>query len=99
MIATAATVGVTAVAAPAPVEARGWYGPGIAGGLVAGAVIGGIAANAWGYGPRYGYGPGYGYYGYAPAYAYVPAYPIVRRTYVYGPGYYGGYGPGYYDGW
>jgi hypothetical protein len=53
----------------------------LAGGLIAGAVIGGLASSA------YAYGPGYGYYGgYAPAY-YAPAY--------YG-GYYDGYGPAYY---
>ena len=50
--ATAGSLALSAVAAPA--EARG---PAIAGGLIAGAVIGGIASNA------YGYGPGYGYYG------------------------------------
>jgi Cyclic nucleotide-binding domain len=45
--------------------------PGIAGGLIAGALIGGLASNAYGYGPGYGYYGGYapGYYGgYAPAY-------------------------------
>jgi hypothetical protein len=55
--ATTAMLAVTAVTAPAPAEARGGFGPGLAGGLIAGAVIGGIASNA------YGYGPGYGYYG------------------------------------
>src|SRR3984885_13172314 len=65
-IATAATIGVTALVAPSPAQAwRGGWGPGLAGGLIAGAVIGGIASNAYGYGPGYGYygGPGYGYYG------------------------------------
>ena len=73
--ATAATIGVTALA-PSPAQAQwrgGWggWGPGLAGGLIAGAVIGGIVSSAYAYGP-YGYygGPGYGYYGggYAPAY-------------------------------
>jgi hypothetical protein len=58
--------------------------------LIAGAVIGGIASSAYGYGPGYGYyGPGYGYYG-----GYAPAY--------YGgySGYYdGGYAPAYYGGY
>src|SRR3977135_861334 len=67
----AAVTVMTAVSIPTPVEARGgWgWGPGIAGGLIAGALIGGLASNAYGYGPGYGYyGPGYGYYGgYAPA--------------------------------
>ena len=83
---TAATIGVTAFAAATPAEARwrgggGWggWGPGLAGGLIAGALIGGIASNAYAYGPGYGYygGPGYGYYG-GPGY-----------------GYYGGYAPAY----
>jgi hypothetical protein len=63
-IATAATIGVAALAAPTPAHAwRGGWGPGLAGGLIVGAVIGGIASGA--YDPGYGYygGPGYGYYG------------------------------------
>ncbi|HYS87700.1 MAG TPA: hypothetical protein VEN78_22265, partial [Bradyrhizobium sp.] len=63
--------------------------PGLAGGLIAGAVIGGLASNA------YAYGPGYGYYGgYAPAYydEYAPAYYGG-----YAPAYYGGYATTYYD--
>ena len=83
----AAVMAITAVSVPTPVDARGrggWgWGPGIAGGLIAGALIGGLASNAYGYGPGYGYygpGPGYGYYG-----GYAPAY------YSYGaPAYYGG---------
>ena len=47
-LATVATLGVTAVAAPAPAEARGGFGPGLAGGLIAGALIGGLASNAYG---------------------------------------------------
>jgi hypothetical protein len=62
ILATAATLAVTAVATPAPAEARGGFGPGLFGGLVAGALIGGFASNAYGYGPVYGY-----YGGYAPA--------------------------------
>jgi|GraSoiStandDraft_16_1057320.scaffolds.fasta_scaffold345781_1 hypothetical protein len=89
VLATAATLGLTAVAAPAPAEARRGFGPGLAGGLIAGALIGGLASSAYAYGPGYGYyggpygyygGPGYyddyapAYYGYAPTY-YAPAYP------------------------
>ena len=48
ILATVATLGVTAVAAPAPAEARGGFGPGLAGGLIAGALIGGLALNAYG---------------------------------------------------
>jgi hypothetical protein len=83
VLATAATLGLTTVAAPAPAQARGFhhgFGPAIAGGLLAGALIGGLASSA------YAYGPGYGYYDYGPAY-YTPAY--------YG-GYYGGYPYPYY---
>ena len=68
----AAVMTMTAISVPTPAEARGgWgWGPGIAGGLLAGALIGGLASSAYGYGPGYGYyGPGYGYYGgYAPGY-------------------------------
>jgi len=89
-LATAATIGVTALVAPSPAQAwRGGWGPGLTGGLIAGAVIGGIASSA------YAYGPGYGYYGgYAPAYygGYAPAY----YDYGYAPAYYGGYGSSYY---
>src|ERR1700681_4044436 len=87
----AAVLAMTAVSVPTPVEARGgWgWGPGIAGGLIAGALIAGLASNAYGYTPGYGYyAPGYGYYGgYAPAYygGYAPAY----FGYGYGRPYYG----------
>ena len=92
-LAAAAVLGLTAVAAPSPAQAYwrgGGWGAALAGGLIAGAVIGGIASNAYAYGPGYGYyGPGYGYYG-----GYAPAY--------YGgySGYYGGgYAPAYYGGY
>lgn len=83
-LATAATVGFTALAAPSPAEARwrGGFGPGLAAGLIGAAVIGGLASSAYAYGPGYGYYDD-DYYGYAPAY--------------YG-GYYGGY-PAYYGGY
>jgi hypothetical protein len=102
----AAVTVMTAVSIPTPVEARGGggWGPGIAGGLIAGALIGGLAYNAYGYGPGYGYyGPGpYGYYGgYAPAYygGYAPAYygyGYGRPYYGYRRVYYRGYRPAYY---
>jgi hypothetical protein len=88
----AALIAMTTVSIPTPVEARGGggWGPGIAGGLIAGALIGGLASSAYGYGPGYGYyGPGYGYYsGDAPVY-----------YGGYGPPYYGGYGHPYYGGY
>ena len=77
----AAALSMTAVCSPESAEARrGWgWGP-VAGGLLAGAVIGGLASSAYGYGPGYGYyGPGYGGYAYD----------------RYGPGGYGYAGQGY----
>jgi len=111
-LATAATVGVAALATPSPALAwrGGWgWGPGLAGGLIAGAIIGGIASTPYAYGPGYGYygGPGYGYYGgaYAPGYVYGGYAPAYGYRPYYGPGYYGGgyvvrpaYGYGY-PGW
>ena len=91
-LATAATIGVSALVAPSPAQAwrGGGWGVGLAAGLIGAAVIGGIASSAYAYGPGYGYygGPGYGYYGggYAPAYS----------NYGYAPAYYGGYQSGYY---
>ena len=63
-LAAVATLGLTAVTAPQPAEARngGAIAAGVIGGLAAGALIG-AAVN----GPYYGYGPGY-YYGPAPVY-------------------------------
>jgi hypothetical protein len=96
-LAAAATIGVTALAAPSPAEARwrGGWGPGIAGGLIGAAIIGGLASSA------YAYGPGYGYYDYPYSGGYAPAY---YGGYGYGPyawggyttNYYSGYSPGYY---
>jgi hypothetical protein len=100
----AAVMAMMAVSVPTPAQARGgWgWGPGIAGGLLAGALIGGLASSAYGYGPGYGYyGPGYGYYGggYAPGYygGYAPAYSGYGygRPY-YGRAYYPAYRPAYY---
>jgi hypothetical protein len=109
VMAAAAILGLTAVTAPSPAEAHwrgGGFFPAVAGGLIAGAVIGGLASNAYAYGPGYGYYGGYapayygGYYGgYAPAYyggysSYYdePYYPVVRYRRVIRPAYayYGG---------
>jgi hypothetical protein len=92
VLATVGAVGISAVAVPSPAEARfrGGFGPALAGGLLAGAVIGGLASSAYAWGPGYGYDDGY--YGYGPGYygGYAPAY-------------YGGYGysgyPAYYGGY
>jgi hypothetical protein len=105
VLSAAALMTMTAISAPTPAEARGgWgWGAGIAGGLLAGALIGGLASSAYGYGPGYGYyGPGYGYYGgYAPGYygGYAPAYygyGYGRPYYGYRRAYYRGYSPAYY---
>ena len=122
VLAAAAVVGLTAVAAPSSAKAHwrggGWgdggFFPAVAGGLIAGAVIGGIASNAYAYSPGYGYYDGYGsgYYGggYAPAYyggSYAPAYyggggyygaPVVRYRRVVRPAYTYYGGPRYYSG-
>jgi hypothetical protein len=91
VLATVGALGVSAVAAPTPAEARwrGGFGPALAGGLIAGAVIGGLASSA------YAYGPSYGYYGY-PAYygGYAPAY---YGGYDYDPYPWGGYSTTYYS--
>ena len=92
VLATVAAVGVAAVVAPAPAEARhfGRFGPGLGFGLAAGALIAGAAAaSAYPY-----YGP-YGYYDYGPTY-YAPGY-----AYYGGPGYYPRrhYYRHYYNGW
>jgi hypothetical protein len=98
VLATVGTLGVSAVAAPTPAEARwrGGFGPALAGGLIAGAIFGGLASSAYAYGPGYGYyGPGYGYYGpgYAPAYYGYGGYPWGGYTTTY---YSTGYAPAYY---
>jgi hypothetical protein len=61
-LAAAATLGLAAIAAPQPAQARGGaLAAGIIGGLAAGAIIGSAARGPY-YGPAY-YGPGPAYYG------------------------------------
>jgi len=82
-LATASTLGVTALVTPSPAQAwRGGWGPGLAGGLIVGAVIGGAIASS-----AYAYGPGYGYYGgpYYPGYGYYPGYVGDGPYYRSGP--------------
>ncbi|MGY4600478.1 MULTISPECIES: hypothetical protein [unclassified Bradyrhizobium] len=91
-------LGLSSVATISPAEAhwRGGWGPGIAGGLLAGAVIGGLASSAYGWGPGYGYDEPYrwggGYatttyytapvsYGYRYRRAVRPAYAYYRGSY------------------
>ena len=103
VLATVGALALGTIATTTPAQARwhgGWgWGPGIAGGLLAGAVIGGIASSAYGWGP-YGYYGGYapayygGYYGpyaYAPTYSYAPVYGYrYRRVFRPAYAYYGG---------
>ena len=65
VLATAATIGITALTTPSPAQAwRGGWGAGPTGGLIAGTVIGGIVVGVPARGPGYCYyrGPG-DYYG------------------------------------
>jgi len=74
-LAAAATLAVSAVAAPAPAHAQRGVAAGVAAGLLGGAIVGGAIASQngyYGYGPGY-YGSGYGYYG-GPAYVAGPGY-------------------------
>jgi len=97
----ATMVGALALATQ-PAEARRGWGPGLAGGLAVGAILGAAAASSayaydpYYYRPRY-YRPAYyGYYGpryYRPAYGYYGGY---YRPRYYRPAYYGYYGPRYY---
>jgi hypothetical protein len=86
ILATVATVAAATMTAPA--EARAWghrgfgVGPGLAFGLVAGALTAGAlaASGPYYYGPDYGYyyGPSY-YYGAGPYAYYGGPYPYYRR--------------------
>ncbi len=71
VLAAVGTLALTATASTGAAEARG-FGPGIAGGVLAGAAIAGAASTAYAWGPGYeDYGPGYYYGGPAPyGYAY-----------------------------
>ena len=56
VLATAATIGITALVTPSPAQAwRGAWGAGPAGGVIAGTVIGGIVAGVPALGPGYCY--------------------------------------------
>src|SRR5215813_2882786 len=98
VLATAATIGITALVTPSPAQAwrGGWGGwrAGPTGGLIAGTVIGGIVVGVPAHGPGYCYyrGLGDGYYGgYAPAsYGGYGSSDYARRAY-YGPWCYMGY--------
>jgi hypothetical protein len=85
-LASAAMIGLTAVAIPNQVEAR-WRGSG--GWWIPGAVAGGLALGAAIASRPYYYGPGYYDYAYAPG-------PYYDYGYGGDPYYYGG-GP-YYNG-
>jgi hypothetical protein len=56
VLATAATIGITALVTPSPAQAwRGGSGAGPARGVIAGTVIGGIVAGVPAHGPGYCY--------------------------------------------
>jgi hypothetical protein len=89
VLTTVGALGLGAVAAPSPAEARfRGFGPALAGGLIAGAVIGGLASSAYAY--------PYGYYGYPGYYDYAPAY-YGGYAYDYDPYPWGGYTTTYYS--
>ncbi len=91
ILASVALISSLSVTAPAPAQARGGFFPGIAGGLISGAIFSGIASNAHAYSGLYygpypyvhharpyydGYSPYYAGYGYAPRYYRPFGYPI-----------------------
>jgi hypothetical protein len=81
-----ATVGALALAAISttmPAQARGGFGPGLAGAAIGGAIVAGAASSAYAYGP----GPAYAYDSYDSGPAYYGA-PYSRR---YNGNTYGGY--------
>ena len=84
-----AAVATLAVSTASPAQAwRGWWGPGVAAGLIGGAIVGGAIASSpyyYGPGPRYYYGPGYGYYG--PAYSGGPYGPCYWQRQRFWDGY------------
>ena len=61
--AAVATLAMSAVVVPAPAQAQRWV-PGVAAGLIGGAIVGGAIASQ----NRNYYGPGYGYSYYEPGY-------------------------------
>ena len=90
-------VATLAVSTASPALAwRGGWGPGLAAGLIGGAIVGGaIASSPYYNGPGYGYyggpgyyppGPGYGYYG-APGYAGGPVGPCYWQRQRFWDGY------------
>ncbi|MDA9435825.1 hypothetical protein [Bradyrhizobium sp. CCBAU 51627] len=79
--ATVGALALTGIATTVPAQAR-HFGPGFAGGLIAGALLAGAASSAYAYapGPDYGYAPDPDYvYAYAPA----PGYYFGRREHPY----------------
>ena len=81
-----AAVATLVVSTASPALAwRGGWGPGIALGLLGGAIVGGAIASSPYYGPGY-YGPGYGYYG-GPGYAGGPYGPCYWQRQRFWDGY------------
>ena len=87
---TFAAVGALAlagIASTGSAEARRGFGPGLAGGLIAGAAIAGVASSAYAWAPG-GPGRAYGYGGYGPGYPVYSGYYGGPSPYGYS---YGGY--------
>jgi hypothetical protein len=84
MALAAVTTLAVSMASPAYAWRGGWgWGPGVAAGLIGGAIVGGaIASSTY---PPYGYGPGYGYY--APGYAGGPGGPCYWQRQRFWDGY------------
>jgi hypothetical protein len=89
IMATVATVAATSLTA-APAEAHGWghrgfFGPGLAFGLAAGALTAGAiaASEPYYWGPGYAYYGGPAYYGPGPYAYYGGPYPYYRHHYYY----------------
>lgn len=90
-LASAAIVACISLGAPAAAQARGGFFPGLAGGLIAGAIFGDLASQAYGYGPVYApyfYAPdAYSPYVYRP---FAPRYAVrYSPLFGYGRSYYG----------
>ena len=92
---TVGALALTAVATTMPAEARHGFEPGLAGGVIAGALVAGAASSAYAYGP----GLGYVYGGYESEPGYYAPYGHPYETYgAYNESQHGGQ-PSYSQPW